>query len=83
MKMDGDDMADKGVPHGSILVVDRSITPAAGMLAVIAYEGGLLCREMTENADGRLAFTNGKTCITPAEGEAEVFGTVKAIVRLL
>ena len=83
MRMDGGDMADRGVPRGSILVVDRSVTPTTGTLAVLAWEGALVCREMTVTEDGRPAFTDGKTRIVPAEGEAEVFGTVKAIVRLL
>jgi DNA polymerase V len=72
----------RGIFPGSLLVVDRSIKPETGSVVVAAYDGEFLCREM-EIKNKRISFTDGKKTITPGEGEAVIFGTVRAVVTLL
>jgi DNA polymerase V len=72
----------RGIFPGSLLVVDRSIIPAGGSVAIVAYDGDFLCREVRIQ-NKRMNFTDGKTTISPGEGEAVVFGTVRAVVTLL
>jgi SOS-response transcriptional repressor LexA len=74
-------MASHGIFEGTILVIDRSVKPTNGSLAIIAQDGAFLCRELRQH--GRKAiFTNGQTEI-PASPEIEIFGTVKATVNQL
>jgi DNA polymerase V len=72
----------RGIFPGSLLVVDRSIKPQSGAVVVAAYDGDFLCREMGMK-NNRITFTDGKNAITPGEGEAVIFGTVRAVVTLL
>jgi DNA polymerase V len=75
------DMADYGIFDGTLLVIDRSIKPANGSLAIISQNGEFLCREMRKRGR-KVVFTNGMTDI-PASPEIEIFGTVKATVNQL
>ncbi|MDR3140022.1 MAG: hypothetical protein LBT95_10200 [Treponema sp.] len=72
----------RGIFPGSLLVVDRSIKPETGAVVVAAYDGEFLCREM-EIKNKQISFINGNNTITPGEGEAVIFGTVRAVVTLL
>jgi DNA polymerase V len=75
-------MEGRGILPGRLLVVDRSITPHSGSVVVVAYDGDFLCREL-EIKNGRISFTDGEKSINPEEGEAVIFGSVRAVVTLL
>jgi DNA polymerase V len=72
-------MAAYGIFPGTLLVVDRSIRPKNGSLAVIIYEDEFLCREFRTRR-GRSYFTDGQAEIDGADG-IKVFGTVKAAIN--
>jgi DNA polymerase V len=75
-------MAAWGIFPGSLLVVDRSRKPGPGSVVVAAYDGAFFCREMVVKG-GEVSFTDGASTITPRGGEVSLFGTVRAVVRLL
>jgi DNA polymerase V len=76
------EMTELGIYPGSLLIVDRSQKPRHGSLVIVALEGQFLCRQLILKGK-KLAFTSDTTEITPAPGEYEIFGTVRAIVREL
>jgi DNA polymerase V len=78
MRSEAGSMAARGIFDGTLLIVDRSIRPKNGSLAVIIHEGDFLCREL-RTTDRRAYFTDGLTEMN-AEG-VEIFGTVKAAVN--
>jgi DNA polymerase V len=79
LRMDSDDMAAKGIPAGSILVVDRSVEPRSGDFVVLSYDGRFLCREMRD-AGQKTVFSNGRREIALPPCDFELFGTVRAAV---
>jgi DNA polymerase V len=72
----------RGIFPDSLLVVDRSAKPRSGSVVVAAYEGEFLCRQL-DIEDNRINLTDGRNTITPGEGEAVIFGAVRAVVTLL
>jgi len=46
MRVDGDSMADAGIMHGAILVVDRSLRPKVGEIVVAALNDGFVCKRL-------------------------------------
>jgi DNA polymerase V len=79
LRMESGDMAAKGIPAGSILVVDRSVEPRSGDFVVLAYDGRFLCREMRGTGQ-KTVFSNGRQEIALPSHEFELFGTVRAAV---
>ena len=79
-RIDSSDMEGLGLVKGTLLVIDRSITPSKNALAMLRHEGRFLCRLLT-NKKGKLAFTNGKEELDPIEDETEIIGTVTAAIR--
>jgi DNA polymerase V len=79
MRMESDDMAGKGIPAGSMLVVDRAIEPRSGALVVLAYGGRFLCREMRREGQ-KAIFSNGRREIVLSPREFELFGAVRAVI---
>ena len=45
----GQSMRDLGIHDGDLLVVDRSITPAAGNVVVAVVDGGLTVKQLIKN----------------------------------
>jgi DNA polymerase V len=79
MRSVSSDMADYGIFEGTLLVIDRSVKPTNGSLAIIAKDGTFFCRELRQR--GRKAvFTNGQTEL-PASPEIEIFGTVTVAIN--
>jgi DNA polymerase V len=76
------EMTELGIYPGSLLLVDRSQKPHHGSFVIVVLEGQFLCRQLTLK-DKKTAFTSGTTEISPAPGDYEIFGTVRAIVREL
>lgn len=46
-RLTGDALRSEGLPSGAVLVVDRSITPAKGRLAVLEQDGAFVVRRLT------------------------------------
>jgi DNA polymerase V len=76
----------RGIFPGSLLVVDRSLKPAAGSVAIAACDGNFICRAV-EIRNGRLCLTDGNKTISPdgapSGGEVSLFGIVRAVVTFL
>jgi hypothetical protein len=80
MEMVSEDMAAWGLAAGSLLIVDRSLRPRTGSLAVISCGGEFLCRELRALPGQGPVFIGGGSRL-PA-GDCPVFGVVTAAVRL-
>ena len=52
MRVSGDSMKDAGILNGSILVVDRSITPKFGMVVVASIDNGLTVKRYASGPFG-------------------------------
>jgi DNA polymerase V len=48
-RVSGDDLRPEGIPAGAILVVDRSLHPRPGRLAVVEQEGAFVIRRLIPN----------------------------------
>ena len=81
VRLDSNDMEDLGLVRGTLLVIDRSITPPKNALAMLRHEGRFLCRLLTMK-DGKVAFTDGRAEFSPIEDETEIVGTVTAAIRI-
>jgi len=81
VRLDSSDMEDLGLVKGTLLVIDRSLTPSKNALAMLRHEGRFLCRLLTMKG-GKAAFTDGKTDFNPIEDETEIIGTVTAAIRI-
>jgi len=51
-RMNGDAMANAGIHSGDVLVVDRSIKPSNGKIAVLAINGDLIVRRIQQHFNG-------------------------------
>ena len=80
-RLESGEMAQMGLPKGSLLVVDRSRTPRQKAIVLIRHEGRFLCRLMTEN-EGLTVFTNGISEIKPIADDTEIVGTVTASIQI-
>jgi len=70
-----------GLTQGSLLVVDRSINPAPYSFVMIRHEGEFLCRQLLKQ-EGKIVFTDGKTCILPIAGETEILGVITSSIKI-
>ncbi|WP_166332981.1 S24 family peptidase [Sphingobacterium chungjuense] len=79
-RMDGDTMSGFQIPHGSLLVVDRSLRAIDGAIVIACWQGKLLCRSLNFSPCGAasLQSSNG---IDPIAKDAnlEVWGVVIAV----
>ncbi len=48
-RVQGDALRNDGIPNDAVLVVDRSVTPRVGRLAVVEQDGGFLVRRLTHH----------------------------------
>ncbi len=49
MRAKGDELLAEGIRDGDLLVVDRSVTPVVGDIAVVAEDGQLAIRKISDN----------------------------------
>ncbi len=82
MKYEGDEHCSEGIARGDYLVVDCSAVPSEGSLAVIRRDSLFICARLhiSKSETGRVLYytrMNKKFRCT------EVFGCVRAIVRVL
>jgi DNA polymerase V len=80
MRLDTSDMASLGLPRGSLLIVDRSQTPAANQYVLLRHDGQFLCRLLLVK-NGKALFTDGSTEFPPAPDETEIIGVVTASIK--
>jgi len=79
LRVEGDSMVDACMPHGSILVVDRSIRPPNNSIVVALVEGERMVKHLVRTPDGIFLLpANPKyKSIRIEEGmDFSVFGTV-------
>ena len=81
VRLDSNDIESLGLVRGTLLVIDRSVTPAANALVMLRHEGKFLCRLMIRR-NGKILFTDGVTDITPTPDETEIIGVVTASIRI-
>ena len=86
VRVEGDSMDGAGIFDGDILVVDRSLTPADGDVAVASVDGDFTVKTLRRR--------NGEVWLEPAnpdyppvrvggESELKIFGRVTAAIHLL
>ena len=75
------DMTALGLPRGSILIADRSKTPAPNQFVLLRHEGQFYCRLMAEH-NGKTIFTNGTTDLIPTPDETEIIGVITASIQI-
>lgn len=79
-RLETEEMAEMGLSKGALLIIDRSLKPAHNSLAIIKHEGAFLCRLVTKE-NGKYAFSNGNSTITPIMNETEIIGKVTACIQ--
>ena len=80
---DGDSMADAHIPHGSLLVVDRSIKPKNNSIVIAVVDGEFTVKFLVQNIQGfMLVAANPKyKNIRITEGmDFTVWGVVTAVI---
>ncbi|HKL85707.1 MAG TPA: S24 family peptidase [Treponemataceae bacterium] len=82
MRMQGSQLAYRGILTGDLLVVDRSRPPVAGCLIVFRQNEEFTCRELVRDGH-QYSLANGKGNYIPMNEETELFGTVTGVVRKL
>jgi len=55
VRLDSSDMEALGLVKGTLLVIDRSITPSKNALAMLQHEGKFLCRLLIKKREKRLS----------------------------
>ncbi len=80
-RYEGDEFKLRGIKEGNILVVDRSIKPASGQLAVIVCGGDFLLRELKFKGK-KLHLLSDDAVEDPALcGDFEIWGIVTYVIR--
>jgi DNA polymerase V len=64
VRLDSNDIEALGLVRGTLLVIDRSITPTSNALVMLRHEGQFLCRLMITH-NNHPAFTDGKETFYP------------------
>jgi DNA polymerase V len=52
MKVQGDSMVDAFIPHGAVVVVDRSIRPVNNSVVVVTLDGERMIKHLVRTMDG-------------------------------
>ena len=82
-QMQGDSMTDAHVPHGSLVIIDRSIVPTSSNLVLARVGDEYLVRKYIKNSSGiRLMPANDRFHPIPiCDGmEFEIWGTVIRVI---
>lgn len=80
----GDSMRDAGISPGDLLVVDRSVRPANGLIVIAAVDGELCVKLFSRRPDGvyLLPANDAYPPIAVGEGAAlEVWGVVTWVIH--
>jgi DNA polymerase V len=79
-RLDSSDIADLGLPKGTLLVVDKSKNAVPGDLVILVHEDCFLCRLMFKK-NGVTVFTDGKTEIAPISDDTSIAGVVTSSIQ--
>ena len=83
LRVSGDSMRDAGIPHGSLIVVDRSVEPRHGHIVVACIDGEYTVKRLEQQA-GRCRLLPANSAFVPIELQGEqqldVWGVVRASV---
>lgn len=83
-RVDGESMIDDGIEPGDILVIDRSIEPADGDLAVCAVDGDFTLKRISLRPEGVWLIPSNEQfdpiLVTP-ENRFEVWGVVTYTIK--
>lgn len=83
LRVDGHAMECAGVQHGDLIIVDRSIQPAANKIVVVAINGELVLRRVCK-LNGNLAFTRDDDSeATECGDDYQIWGVATNVVRPL
>jgi DNA polymerase V len=80
---DGDSMADAHIPHGSLLVVDRSIKPKNNSIVIAIVDGEFTVKFLVQNIKGFMlvpANPKYRNIVITEEMDFSVWGVVTAVV---
>ncbi len=82
MKYEGDSQGTEGIERGDYLIVDCSVTPKDGTLAVVRHDEIFICvrLQLSRNERSHVFYY---TRLNKQYRCIEVFGCVKAVVRLV
>ncbi|WP_207512428.1 LexA family protein [Longitalea luteola] len=82
-RVSGDSMINACMPHGSLLVVDRSIKPASGMIVLAVVSGEFTVRRLVQTRRSLVLHAENplyKPLVVTEEMNMQVWGVVTAVV---
>jgi DNA polymerase V len=82
-RISGDSMIDACMPHGSLLVVDRSIKPVSGMIVLAIVNGEFTVRRIVQTPRSLVLHPENaayKPLVVTEEMNMQVWGVVTAVV---
>jgi len=81
LRVSGDSMTEAGIVDGSILIVDRSISPKSGMIVVASVDGDLTVKRLAGPVDAMvLRAANPEYADIPITENTMIWGIVKSSV---
>ena len=84
LRVRGDSMRDAGILDGSVVLVDRAITPRSGHIVIAIVDGEFVCKTLSTRA-GRMRLKAANPTypdIVPKEGQTlDVWGVVVATIH--
>jgi DNA polymerase V len=84
VRASGDSMEGAHIASGDILVVDRSVEPKAGMVAVASVMGELVVKRLAKRGRALLLVSENEAyepIVVEDEGDCVVWGVVVGVVR--
>ena len=82
-RVSGDSMINASMPHGSLLVVDRSIKPTSGMIVLAIVNGEFTVRRIVQTRKSLVLHPENqayKPLVVTEEMNMQVWGVVTAVV---
>jgi DNA polymerase V len=82
-RVSGDSMINACMPHGSLLVVDRSIKPISGMIVLAVVNGEFTVRRLVQTRRSLVLHAENpiyKPLVVTEEMNMQVWGVVTAVV---
>jgi DNA polymerase V len=82
-KVSGDSMINACIPHDSLLVVDRSLKPASGMIVLAVVNGEFTVRRIVQTRKSLVLHPENpiyKPLVVTEEMNMQVWGVVTAVV---
>ncbi len=83
-RVSGESMTGDGIDNGDLIIIDRSVTPADGSLAVCYLDGEFTLKRVTIEADAITLIPSNfkyKPIKVTAENEFLIWGIVKYVIK--